>query len=124
MEYDKIMQEVKIMEILPYIGIGFIVLVIIIILLYMIYNKKPKYPPMDITNMVSVLSKANIKNIRFVRNKIVIDFEDISRFDATALQATGVKGIMIVGDTVKFYIDGDNERNQQLYEQLRQELER
>jgi hypothetical protein len=124
MEYDKIMQEVMHMDLLLYGGIGIVVITIIIVLVLVLNNKKPKYPPMDITNMVTILTKANVKKIRLVRNKIVVDVQDVTLFDAEALQATGVQGIMIVGDTVKFYIDGDNERTEQLFQQLQQELER
>lgn len=112
------------MSIFLLIGIGVVVIIIAVVLILLLQTKKPTYPPMDISNMVTELSKATVKQIRFVRNKIVVDVEDITLFDADAFQATGVKGIMIVGDTIKFYIDGDNERNEQLFEQLQQELER
>lgn len=112
------------MDILLYIGIGAIVLLTAIVTVIIVRSRQPKYPPMDISNMVEVLQQATVKQIRFVRNKIVVDFVDSSKLDAEQLQATGVKGIMIVGDTVKFYIDGDNDRNKQLFEQLQQELER
>jgi hypothetical protein len=64
-------------------------------------EKSVKYP-----EILELLHTVSITNVAFIRNKIVLDVEDIDSFPAEALQQAGAKGISIVGSRVKFYVDG------------------
>ena len=103
---------------------GAIVLVTVVLAILLWKQKSPKKPLMDINAFTSILPKTNIESIAFKRNKIIIEFKDIDVFDPTALQQAGAKGISIVGDVVKFYIDGSVEDNQALFQQLQNHMER
>jgi len=77
----------------------------------------------DASSMIQILDKNNIKEITFIRNKIAIEFLNIDFFNPEELQECGAKGISIVGDKIKFYIDGTNEENQALFLELKQYIE-
>lgn len=116
-EYGKILQEVRIMW-YYYVGGVVVVLAITLITVFIIKSKTPKKSLLDIEQFVNILVLENIKSIDFKRNKIVVTFKDIELFDPEQLQQAGAKGISIIGDVIKFYIDGDEEENYQLFRQL------
>jgi hypothetical protein len=108
-----------------HVAIALTAIVLIIVLLpLLIRRRRPKPKPYDASWMVDVFQHTPIQSIRFVRSKIAIDFVSIESFDPQLLQDAGAKGISIVGDTVKFYVDGGPETNEALYQELKRQLER
>ncbi|QMS85602.1 hypothetical protein [Candidatus Xianfuyuplasma coldseepsis] len=107
-----------------YVGGIVVVLAILIFTVLAIRSKTPKKQPMDINAFTDILSKYNVMSIDFTRNKIVIKFDDIDIVDPNQLQEAGAKGISIVGDVIKFYIDGTPEDNRLLFEQLSKTIKR
>jgi uncharacterized protein YuzE len=103
-----------------------IVLVLAVLLLLSVLiifkNKKTDKTKIDDNAFLDVLKIGNIKSIDFLRNKIVIKFENIENFNAEELKQLGAKGITIVGDTVKFYIYDVVEDNRLLYENLKKSI--
>jgi len=98
--------------------LGMIVVFVGVAVLVLVLLRKPIGASIDFNAYISALDFANIREIRYVRNKIVIDCLNVDFFDAQALKDAGANGITIVGDTVKFYIDGTPEANQGLYLKL------
>lgn len=94
-------------------GVGVLVLVL--------FRKQSK-PTVNANAFLNAIDFTNIRDIRFVRNKIVIDCLNVDFFDAQALKDAGANGITIVGDTVKFFINGTPETNQTLYQILHNTL--
>jgi len=132
MIYVKIIQEVMWMNFLAleatwtYIFIaGFLGLAAMIAtsVYTILKHKKARQKLYDVSAMTQVLDKNNITSINFVRNKIVIEFINIDAFKPEALQECGAQGISIVGDKIKFYIEGTNELNNDLFIQLKQHIE-
>lgn len=103
-----------------------VALLVVGVLMYLLRRlaSRPKQKPLDASTMAQVFANTSIKNIRFVRNKIVVDLVSIEDFDAKTLHDAGALGISIVGDTVKFYIDGPPEANEALFHELKRQLER
>lgn len=69
-----------------------------------------KYP-----ELLNLLQTIEISNVDFVRNKIVLDLVDVYSFPAEQLQQHGAKGVSIVGNRIKFYVDGTAIDNENLY---------
>jgi len=69
----------------------------------------------NIDEILSLMKKDNIENLEFIRNKIVVTFKDVTKFDVKKLHENGVKGINIIGDKVKFYIDEDKLENERTF---------
>jgi len=113
------------METYQYIIIGASML-LIGVGLFLIRRSKSSKPTKsyDLDFIVSLLDKNNIVNIDYIRNKIVIEFNDVTLFDTKKLHEKGALGVSVVGDKVKFYFDGGNEKNEQIYNELRNFMER
>jgi hypothetical protein len=101
-----------------------VAVVLVGLMMVLLRRRRPKQQPYDASWMVDVFQHTPIQSIRFVRSKIVVDFVSIESFDPKVLQDAGAKGISIVGDTVKFYVDGGPETNEALYQELKRQLER
>ena len=105
----KIGHEVETMETYQYIliALGAILIIVLSILLRMRKNTEKKEYELPI--IFELLEKTNINKVEYIRNKIVIDFKDVTLFDTEQLHTKGAKGISVVGDKVKFYFDGNND---------------
>jgi len=102
-----------------------IVLVVIIILVIILKTKnKVKEPSVDMDELNKLFHKNDISKVEFIRNKIVISFNDISLFDVEALHGTYAKGITIVGDKIKFYVSDDQLVNEKVYNSIKSFIER
>ena len=108
------------MDILYYIGGAVLVIVVLVIVLL----PKKKKPTIDISDLVSLFNKDNIEEVRFERNKIAVVFKDIDAFNPESLREYGATGISIVGNKIKFFVEGSNEHNEEVYNALKQYLER
>ena len=103
-------------------GIAVVMLVVVInfVARKKISNKKDA---LDVSEITELFDKENILNIEYTRNKIVISFKDITLFNAEELHNRGVKGINIVGDKIKFYVDDENEVNENIYKAIKAYIE-
>ena len=101
--------------------IGFVIIVLIILGLFFIIRKPKKTTHQDVSVIVDSFGEDNIKHIEFKRNKINIVTINHQKVDYDKLKESGVIGINIVGDTVKFYFEKDNE---EIFNALQAELER
>lgn len=108
------------MDILYYIG-GAVLLVIVVLILFLPKKKKPS---IDISELTTLFRRDNVKEVRFERNKIAVLFNDITLFNPETLQQYGAKGISIVGDKIKFFVEGTDEYNEQVFNELKNYLER
>ena len=99
------------------------VIVISVVVFFLVKNKQPKAKEYELPEILTLLDKKNIVGINYIRNKIVIEFKDVTLFDSNQLHSYGAKGISIVGDKVKFYFDGDEGLNQSLYKQIKNHIE-
>ena len=86
--------------------------------LTLVLLRKNTTPTFASAAIIDALDWSNIRQIRFARSKIIIDFLNVDFFDPETLKEAGAKGILIVGDTVKFFVEGTNETNQALYQEL------
>lgn len=98
------------------------VLIIIAIVLLIVVNKKPK-KQLNMDFILTLFEKENILKVDFIRNKIVIDFKDVEIVDVNALHEKGAKGVSIIGDRIKFYFDGGEERNLAIFNQIKSFIE-
>lgn len=98
------------------------VLIIIAIVLLIMINKKPK-KQLNMDFILTLFEKENILKVDFIRNKIVIDFKDIEIVDVNALHEKGAKGVSIIGDRIKFYFDGGEEKNLEVFNQIKSFIE-
>lgn len=112
------------MELYHYLLIALGVIVIGVILFLIFRKKTPQTKSYDMEAITSLLDKNNIESISFIRNKIVINFSDVTKFNAKMLHENGALGINIIGDKVKFYFDGGNEKNEIIYKEIKKYIER
>ncbi len=112
------------METYQYVLIAVAVIIVIGVAILVLKKPKQKTKGYELPEIINLLDKSNIEKIDYIRNKIVINFKDVTKFDTEQLQTSGALGIAIVGDKVKFYFDGGNEVNQQIFEELSKYIER
>jgi phosphotransferase system IIB component len=107
-----------------YLIIGAIIALVIIVsvILLIVINKKPK-KQLNMDFILTLFSKENIVKVDFIRNKIVIDFKDVEIVDVNALHEKGAEGISIIGDRIKFYFDGGEEKNLAIFNQIKSFIE-
>ena len=103
------------------IALGAILIIVLSILLRMRKNTEKKEYELPI--IFELLEKTNINKVEYIRNKIVIDFKDVTLFDTEQLHTKGAKGISVVGDKVKFYFDGNNDLNENIFKQIKKYIE-
>ncbi len=88
----------------------FLILAAIIILAVILYfSFRPRKSHVDVESIHASFGEDNILSLSFERERIRAKLQDTKRFNAEKLKEEGAKGINIVGDTVKFYFDRDNE---------------
>ncbi len=109
-----------------YLIIGLIVLValIVAIILFVVLksNKKPK-KTVDMDFILTLFDKSNIIKVDYIRNKIVMDFKDVEKVDVESLHQRGAQGVSIIGDRIKFYFDGGEEKNLAIFNQIKYFIE-
>ncbi|AIO19549.1 hypothetical protein KQ51_01673 [Candidatus Izimaplasma bacterium HR1] len=111
------------MELYHYIIIAVVAIVAVVVSVVLLNRSKVEKKQYELPTILELLNKKNIVGIDFIRNKIVINFNDVTLFNTDLLLEKGAKGISIVGNKVKFYFDGDNELNENIYKQIKQFIE-
>lgn len=104
----------------------FIVALVITVLFFVVFrgNNKTKTTTINMDEIVKLFNKEDIVNIEFIRNKIVVKFKDITKFDVELLHGTYAKGITIVGDKIKFYVSEDVKINEDVFNSIKKIIER
>jgi hypothetical protein len=100
------------------------ILIIGFIVYLLLRSPKKTTKAIDVSKITEILDPSNIQKIEFIRNKIVLHTIDINQFDVDTLHQKGALGISIVGDKVKFYFDGGPQKNQDMYNLIKEYLER
>lgn len=108
-----------------YIGIALIAIVVLtVVIMFLVTRKKsPKEKQVDMDFILGLFNKDNVINVEFIRNKIVINFRDVDSVNVKLLHERGAKGVSIIGDKIKFYFDGGEERNQEIFNQIKNFIE-
>lgn len=109
-------------EYLIYFGVALPLIVVFFIVFRS--NKKIEKISIDLDELVKLFNKEDIVNIEFIRNKIVISFKDISNFDVELLHGTYAKGITVVGDKIKFYVSDEIAKNEEVFNSIKNFIER
>lgn len=99
------------------------VLAIIIVVTVAILLNRNKKVVVSYDNIVRLFENVSVESIGFVRNKIVVEFKDVAKFDVDLLKQEGGKGINIVGDKVKFFVSDDKEVNEAVYFDIKNKVE-
>jgi phosphotransferase system IIB component len=106
-------------EYLIYIIPAVSVILVSVILYYILKKRSNKnLNSLDHIGILDLIDKSNVISIDYIRNKIVINFQDVSQFNVEKLHSLGVKGISVVGDKIKFYVSDDSKINKKLYESI------
>lgn len=107
-------------QLVVYIIIGLVIITLSTIIFIVLKNKDAKQEiKVDESAILSLFNKDNIINIEYIRNKIVISFKDITLFNIEELHSLGISGISVIGDKIKFYLEGSNELNEKLYKSIK-----
>ena len=108
-----------------YIALGSVLITATVIIVLLINNKENKNKNFfDISKILPLFDNDNIIKVEYIRNKIVVSFNDIALFDVKELHVKGATGITIVGDKVKFYVSESNEVNENVYKAIKDFAER
>jgi len=103
---------------------GILLVIIVILVVGFKTKKKVKEPSVDMVELNKLFKKNEISNIEFIRNKIVVSFNDISVFNVDLLHSTFAKGITVVGDKIKFYVSDDPLVNEEVFNSIKMFIER
>ena len=95
---------------------GTLTVITTINILFLYFRKDQKV--INYQEIIGLFDKQTISTIDFIRNKIVVSFNDVKSFDVNQLKDLGGKGINIIGDKVKFFVSDDNKENKMVYEDL------
>ena len=110
---------------LIYIALGSVLITATIIIILLINNKENKNKNFfDVSKILPLFDNDNIIKVEYIRNKIVVSFNDITLFDVQELHVKGATGITIVGDKVKFYVGESSEVNENVYKAIKEFTER
>ena len=98
----------------------------LIVVFFIVFKNKNKVEEIsiDLDELVKLFNKEDIVKIEFIRNKIVINFKDITTFDINQLHGTYAKGITVVGDKIKFYVSDDDKKNEEVFNSIKSFIER
>ena len=98
---------------------------IVLVILYFVFKKRnnENINSLDQISILELIDKTNIISVDYIRNKVVINFRDVTQFNVEKLHSLGVKGISVVGDKIKFYVSDDSEINKKLYESIKAFIE-
>ncbi len=83
---------------------------LLFIILIIRHQKKSKPAEIDVQAIMTALGKDNIKTVEFKRQKIVVAVKQYRAVDLEALKTSGAVGINVVGNTIKFYYEHNNEQ--------------
>ena len=111
------------MDLYLYLLLGVVVIVLALVLFFVFRKPTKNEKVYDLSEIKNLLDKSTVLNINYIRNKIVIEFEDVNNFDTESLLVYGALGINIVGDKVKFYLDGGNDKNEKVFKELKRYIE-
>lgn len=122
----KYMKEVEIMENYYYYAIGALVFIIVLVISILLFQRKkrPQKSTYDVDAIAEIFDKNNVLAFDYIRNKMVITFQDVSLFNVEELQLLGAKNVSIVGDKVKFLLEEDREKNETIYAALKDSIGR
>lgn len=98
--------------------------IIVVCSILQIKSRRLEKPTTVSDSIFSLFETSNIISIEFVRNKVVVSFEDASLFDVIKLKEYGGKGISVIGDKIKFFISDKLQDNENLYNDLLKQIER
>lgn len=98
-----------------------LILFISIVIWIRFKSKKPKQIPINTRAIIEALGSDNIVGVSFKRDKVNVQVKAHQKVQLQALKEAGCVGINVVGDTIKYYLDKDNETH---YKALLAELER
>jgi len=102
----------------------FIILGVVIVVAITVPLLKKKKNVITYDELTELLNIDLVTKIEYIRNKIVVTFKDINKFDIEKLKDVGAKGINIVGDKVKFFVYDEATKNEIIYNQLIEQKER
>lgn len=102
-------------EILLYIALPTVFL--ILTLTVVIIKRRKKTTKIEEEAILELFVKTNIRQVEYIRNKIVVSFKDVTLFEHNELKNYGATGISIIGDKVKFYFD-DNKVTADIFEKI------
>ena len=109
----------------PTMLVSLLLIVSFIVVILLLINKITKTKKhLDYSEFITLFTALSIKEIRFVRNKINIELDSIEDFDPLKLKQAGASGVSVVGNTVKFYIEGGSAVNETLYQKIKRALNR
>lgn len=95
----------SILDIIFYIVLPIIAMAIIIVIA--LNSLKTKGKKVEESSIINLFNKDQIISVEYIRNKIVVLFNDSTKFNHELLKNYGATGINIIGDKVKFYFDDD-----------------
>ena len=104
--------------------IGVVMAIIVMLLIVFVVNKKDGESSINMDEIINIFNKEDVLSVEFIRNKIVINFKDVSNFDLDSLHNSYAKGITVVGDKIKFYVSEDSKINEKVYNSIKQFIER
>ena len=103
--------------------IAILSVIIIACTVYLLMSKRKEKPILISDSLIKLFNTDNVINVNFVRNKVVVEFKDISLFDVNNLKEQGGQGISVVGDKVKFYISDKPQENEELFNNIKNHIE-
>ena len=89
-----------------------------------VFTKRKTHKSINVSVLNEVFDKSNVSSLEFIRNKIVMTFQDIDKVEFEDLKKYGAQGISIVGNKVKFYVSSKKEENEKAYQALKEYIER
>ncbi len=101
-----------------------VIVIFTVVILFLLNNKTKSKKLPDYSKFITLLNELDVKEISFIRNKINIKLATIEDFDPLKLKQAGASGVSVVGNTVKFYIEGESKTNEMLYQELKRALNR
>ncbi len=98
-----------------------VLVILVSVILYYVLKKRnnENLNSLDHISILELIDKDNVISVEYIRNKVVINFQDVNQFNVEKLHSLGVKGITVVGDKIKFYVSDDSEINKKLYESIK-----
>lgn len=102
-------------------GIALALILIVVVIIIVRRNRKEKPKEIFHSELKEIIQTEDVNKIDFVRNKIILYVKDGNTFDVNKLHDSGVKGIQVVGDKIKFYFDDD--RTKKMYHQMKEWIE-
>lgn len=104
--------------------IGVFVAIIVSLIIIFVINKKDKKPSINTDEIIKLFNKEDVTSVEYIRNKIVVNFKDVTKFDLELLNSISAKGITVVGDKIKFYVSEDSKTNEEVFNSIKLFIER